>query len=123
MFKSYEVSHICRRISKSTRLTKTEWLQIFHLVQLSHNLVPFFLEDGCRRNGSICDVNAVCYNANGTYKCECKAGYAGNGTYCQGRHHHLIVCSWLLDFLHISRRVYKMIELVNCTLEVLYTFL
>ena len=33
---------------------------------------------------SDCDANAHCHNLNQSYTCECKAGYYGNGTHCQG---------------------------------------
>lgn len=31
-----------------------------------------------------CDANADCVNTVGSYRCECKAGYSGNGTQCAG---------------------------------------
>ena len=31
-----------------------------------------------------CHPNATCTNENGTFTCECDAGYEGNGFTCQG---------------------------------------
>ncbi|XP_078424633.1 uncharacterized protein LOC144696780 [Cetorhinus maximus] len=31
-----------------------------------------------------CDPNAHCLNSNGSYRCECKSYYRGNGTHCEG---------------------------------------
>lgn len=33
---------------------------------------------------SPCDVNANCTELPGSYRCNCRAGYAGNGTVCRG---------------------------------------
>lgn len=37
-----------------------------------------------------CHADAVCTNANGSYTCQCREGYTGNGMLCEGRN---------LDFL------------------------
>ncbi|GCB72882.1 hypothetical protein scyTo_0006514 [Scyliorhinus torazame] len=31
-----------------------------------------------------CDTNAHCLNSDGSYRCECKPYYRGNGTHCEG---------------------------------------
>ena len=33
---------------------------------------------------SLCDVNAVCHNTEGSYTCQCGEGYFGSGTQCEG---------------------------------------
>ena len=57
----------------------------------------FITANECRRNGTICHLNAECrfFNGtknvtfvngtfgNGTYKCHCNRGYEGNGTHCK----------------------------------------
>ena len=40
--------------------------------------------DECKSDISDCDVNANCTNTDGSYKCKCKAGYAGDGHSCSG---------------------------------------
>ena len=41
--------------------------------------------DECLKEIHGCDVNAVCNNTLGSYKCTCKDGYKGNGTNCTGQ--------------------------------------
>ena len=36
--------------------------------------------------GNLCDINADCFNLEGAYLCQCKSGYAGDGTYCRGQY-------------------------------------
>ena len=33
-----------------------------------------------------CHVNALCSNNDGSYTCECKSGYTGDGFNCNGEH-------------------------------------
>lgn len=33
----------------------------------------------CEENPDICDVNAECFNFNGTFACVCNEGYSGDG--------------------------------------------
>ena len=34
---------------------------------------------------SPCHENATCTNAFGTYKCQCKSGFSGDGMICKGK--------------------------------------
>lgn len=38
----------------------------------------------CKVGKSSCDTEATCINKPGTYKCECREGYVGNGYSCEG---------------------------------------
>ncbi|XP_044165479.1 epidermal growth factor-like protein 6 [Acropora millepora] len=38
--------------------------------------------DECAAFPNICDVNADCHNTNGSYICNCKTGYSGDGKTC-----------------------------------------
>ena len=40
--------------------------------------------DECLKEIHGCDVNAVCNNTQGSYKCTCEDGFQGNGTKCTG---------------------------------------
>ena len=44
--------------------------------------------DECAEN--ICDANAVCSNTVGSFTCECKAGYQGDGLECNNVNECLI---------------------------------
>ena len=37
-------------------------------------------------NNSCDRANGICNNEPGSYNCECKPGYTGNGTICQGKY-------------------------------------
>ena len=43
---------------------------------------------------SPCDANAVCYNTESGYSCQCGEGYTGNGTHCEGTHILLSLSSY-----------------------------
>lgn len=38
--------------------------------------------DECQDRIDRCDQNALCVNEVGTYSCQCKPGFEGNGFYC-----------------------------------------
>ena len=38
--------------------------------------------DECSNNSNKCDENAICTNTIGSYTCQCKEGFTGNGHYC-----------------------------------------
>ena len=40
--------------------------------------------DECLLDPSSCDAKASCTNSRGSYSCDCKRGFTGNGTACQG---------------------------------------
>ena len=41
--------------------------------------------DECSVFSSICDINAVCRNSEGSYVCSCKEGFAGDGKACKDK--------------------------------------
>ncbi|CAH3133263.1 unnamed protein product [Porites lobata] len=46
-------------------------------------LCAYFLDlDECTTGSHACDVNSVCQNIMGSYKCSCNAGYTGDGKPC-----------------------------------------
>ena len=48
-------------------------------------LCAYFLDlDECTTGSHSCDVNSVCQNTVGSYKCSCNAGYTGDGKSCNG---------------------------------------
>ena len=40
--------------------------------------------DECAINADNCDAHAACSNNVGSFSCQCRFGYSGNGTTCQG---------------------------------------
>ena len=38
----------------------------------------------CTNGTDSCDVNANCTNTDGSYTCDCKTGYVGDGFSCSG---------------------------------------
>ena len=47
-------------------------------------MLSFLDLDECTTGSHSCDVNSVCQNAVGSYKCSCNAGYTGDGKPCNG---------------------------------------
>ena len=45
--------------------------------------------DECSVFPSICDINAICRNSEGSYLCLCKEGFAGDGKACKGKANNL----------------------------------
>ena len=39
----------------------------------------------CDEGDHNCDMNSQCNNKVGSFECHCDAGYAGNGTHCDGK--------------------------------------
>ena len=43
-------------------------------------------DDECdSETGGACDASARCYNTPGSFKCDCKAGFTGDGFTCRGK--------------------------------------
>ena len=40
--------------------------------------------DKCASNSHYCDADATCNDAIGNFTCQCKNGFTGNGTHCDG---------------------------------------
>ena len=40
--------------------------------------------DECEFQLDSCDIHAECNNTIGSYECECRSGYRGNGKICNG---------------------------------------
>ena len=49
-----------------------------------------------------CDVNADCTDIPGSYKCNCRPGYTGNGTFCDSMVKCICVCYILIIVVYIS---------------------
>ena len=50
-------------------------------------MVPsFFFTDAneCEQGKNLCHVNALCTNTLGSYVCQCKPGFSGDGRTCEG---------------------------------------
>ena len=49
-------------------------------------------EDECNGEGSghNCDTNAVCTNTEGSFMCECKDGWNGDGVICTGIYYYIL---------------------------------
>jgi hypothetical protein len=45
-------------------------------------MFSYCIPDPCTDGINTCDKHAMCTPVGSGYKCECKAGYIGNGTYC-----------------------------------------
>ena len=41
--------------------------------------------DECNASSPVCDVNAICNNTIGSYRCTCNPGYSGDGRTCKGK--------------------------------------
>lgn len=56
------------------------------VLKLIHKLLWFLLTDinECETGANECDENANCSNTEGSYTCQCKTGYEGDGSLCQG---------------------------------------
>lgn len=42
------------------------------------------METECQINSNRCSIHAECINTIGSYECECRPGYQGNGINCTG---------------------------------------
>lgn len=39
----------------------------------------------CSTGTHACDINAICVNEPGSFACQCKAGYTGDGSQCESK--------------------------------------
>lgn len=46
--------------------------------------------DECTSGKDNCDANALCINTEGSYQCNCKPGYFGDGQFCKSEVFHII---------------------------------
>lgn len=68
--------------------------------------------DECSAFPNICDTNAGCQNTDGSYLCNCKTGYTGDGKTCSKAGKDFIPFKLLL-FL-VSLPLYLLQVLVHC---------
>ena len=61
----------------------TESPPIFKVTIIIKYICGFSDIDECKGSHS-CHVNAACTNTNGSYVCECRPGFNGNGQECTG---------------------------------------
>lgn len=59
--------------------TNANWCLLLLLICLSKTDI-----NECSSHSHNCHGNGRCFNTFGSYSCTCKAGYEGNGLYCQG---------------------------------------
>ena len=81
------------------RVTRQLWLVIIHIVsydsQLSNCCFLFVIDrNECNKTNHGCHVNATCKNLHGSYSCNCKPGFDGNGTDCIGKN----LCLYIPEF-------------------------
>ena len=43
--------------------------------------------DECSEKSDFCHDNATCFDSDGSYECECKTGFSGDGYICSGMIH------------------------------------
>ena len=58
---------------------------VFYCSQYDFSLIYMSYEsdiDECQSGDFDCDDNAECSNTPGSYQCDCRAGYSGNGMIC-----------------------------------------
>ena len=54
------------------------------VVNICHRFTSYFCLDIKECDNSPCHANATCLERNGSFQCDCKSGFTGNGTECQG---------------------------------------
>lgn len=55
--------------------------------------------DECSASIDVCGANAVCENTPGSYHCQCKDGFTGNG--CSGKNEQFPCCRVLRAYLKV----------------------
>ena len=63
--------------------------------------------DECSENTDNCDINANCLNNPGSYSCQCKSGFSGDGFSCSSKTNYLhyfltFVLSFMFSFFMCS---------------------
>ena len=53
--------------------------------------ISFLDVDECTTGTHNCHVNATCNNTKGSYECDCKDGYNGDGQICTGNYKKLYI--------------------------------
>lgn len=66
-------------------VTVTIVIRVVQKTKTSSDLLFFFLtdENECDPSRSPCDLNANCTNTKGSFECQCKPGFTGDGFRCQ----------------------------------------
>ena len=61
-------------------------MYLLSLLYFCYTLYVFCVVDinECDLDLDNCDENAACTDTDGSFTCECKDGFSGNGTVCQG---------------------------------------
>ena len=60
--------------------------------------------DECSTGNDNCDVNADCINDQGSFSCQCREGYQGNGITCEGK--KLYLCQVYHKCMSYDRHFY-----------------
>ena len=60
--------------------------------------------DECDNNLHNCHVNADCINTIGSFYCDCRNGFNGNGTYCYGM--YFLLLSYVLYVISLYLVIY-----------------
>ena len=55
----------------------------------------------CDLGRDLCDVNAICLNNEGSYSCQCKRGFTGNGHYCRRNFYNSLISGKLGPCLRV----------------------
>lgn len=58
-------------------------LKLFRFHSLSSSEAGCVDINECQERSDRCDANAMCVNEVGSYSCQCRPGYQGNGFYCE----------------------------------------
>ena len=76
--------HFQNNLLQTSAVIITCAFEDYFLILFLSYLIFADLEE-CSTNTHNCDVNADCMNTVGSYSCNCRAGYTGNGQACNGK--------------------------------------